>query len=94
MKFNDDLEKKVEEYFGYEITEEDHQILKILHDAIHNHGILREGWLSEKEEERIKEWQTKGCIKLDVNGIVLSKCLKDIIEEMFENWIERGELND
>ena len=47
MKFNDDLEKKVEEYFGYEITEEDHQILKILHDAIHNHGILREGWLSE-----------------------------------------------
>jgi hypothetical protein len=83
MKFNDELEQKVEEYFGCEITEEDHQILKILNNAINNSGILREGWLSEQEEERIKEWEARGCITIQPNGFTISRKMKDILDEMF-----------
>jgi hypothetical protein len=83
MELSKELQQKILSHFGCNITESDCNILKILKKSIDNSGVFREGWLSTEEEETLKKWQNKGCIRLDVNNIVISKEMYEIILELF-----------
>ena len=83
MEINSESKEKLENYFNCILEDEHYEILKILNNAINNNLILREGWLSEEEEEVLKDWEKLGCLGFNLNNIMVPKELAVLLKEVF-----------